>query len=79
MIAPWGDMGGKGWPITALSSSAQSLTEEWVCHWPSWAQSSQNLSSSTNEEDFFPWEIAKLEDCEPEASGGHLAFVEKKR
>ncbi|XP_052045304.1 uncharacterized protein LOC127689708 [Apodemus sylvaticus] len=42
------------------------------------SQALANLSSSINEDDFSPWEIAKLEECEPEASGGHLAFVEEK-
>lgn len=37
------------------------------------SKSSQNLPSSINEDGFSPWEIAKLEECEPEASGGHLA------
>lgn len=46
----------------------------WAKHGPL-----QNLSSSINEDDFSPWKIAKLEECEPEASGGHLAFVGEKR
>lgn len=43
------------------------------------SKSSQNLPSSINEDGFSPWEIAKLEECEPEASGGHLAFAEERR
>lgn len=74
-------MGGRGRKGLANFSLVflRSVIEEWL-----WTLAKPDIVLPkpfllNEEEGFFPWEIARLEDCEPEVSGGHLAFVEKKQ